>query len=164
MNLCIFIKILVLIFTHEMLLFYLKKSYMCIQWYRITIIWKAKDQECNYFKRWQRLIKSSMSFTCHSVTPRIQQKGEKSPHRQIYLIQRRAKVACGVAQRCKCWEVGLGMAATCWVRQYRVFTNATSPSRLGDSRGWLHFYRSAREPLNEIVIIELEIINPWKLW
>lgn len=104
-----------------------------------------------------------MSCACHSVTPKNPTKGrEITPDRQIYLIQRRVEVACGVAQRCKCWEVGLGMAATCWVRQYRVFTNATSPSQPEDSRGWLHFSPFlVRGSWNEIfvVIINLEIVK-----
>lgn len=56
--------------------------------------------------------------------------------------------------------VELRVAATCWVRQYRVFTNAISSSELADSKGWLHFCHSAREPQLGIVIIELQIINP----
>lgn len=104
-----------------------------------------------------------MSCACHSVTPKNPTKGrEITPDRQIYLIQRRVEVACGVAQRCKCWEVGLGMAATCWVRQYRVFTNATSPSQPEVSRGWLHFSPfPVRGSWNEIfvVIINLEIVK-----
>lgn len=109
-------------------------------------------------KRWQR--STDECCACHSVTPKDPTKGrEITPDRQIYLIQRRVEVACGVARRCKCWEVGLGMAATCWVRQYRVFTNATLPSQPEDSRGWLLFFPVRGSNETNVSLLSSDLLN-----
>lgn len=86
------------------------------------------------------LITSLMGYTWMTLpTRQVRRKGERSPQRQVYLIQSWRHVRGGTRLPS---AAGAGVATTCWVRQYRVFTNATSLSRHEDrGRGWPHFCR-----------------------
>jgi len=85
-------------------------------------------------KHWIRyLITSLMGYTWMILSARqVRQKGERSPQRQVYLIQSWWRVRGGTRLPS---AAGAGVATTCWVRQYRVFTNATSSSRHEDRGG-----------------------------
>lgn len=84
----------------------------------------------------------------------VRQKGEKSPHRQVYLIQSWAGCVGWHSAAARCGRGGWRQPVES--DNIAFLLMPTSSSRHGESRGWPHF---CLDPQLEIIIIESGIIN-----